>query len=144
METPIESSADDCVFCKIIKKEIPAEILYENDETLVFLDNAPNSVGHSLVIPKKHFRNIFDIDQPTLAAVAETIRTVAPGIRDAVGAKGVQISSNHEPAAGQVVFHLHFHIIPRHDRNEFVFWPKIEYAPGESAVTAEKIRAHLN
>ena len=134
---------DSCIFCKLIRREIPSEVLYEDEHTLVFLDNAPNTAGHTLVIPKKHARNIFDIDQSSLAAVAETLRKVAPGVRDAVGAKGVHINSNHGEAAGQVVFHLHFHIIPRHDKKEFEFWPKIDYAPGEAASVAEKIRAQL-
>ena len=131
------------VFMKIIDREIPKDILYEDEDTLAFLDIAPNTPGHTLVIPKKPFVNIFDVDDETLAAVMRTVRKVAPAVRDAVGAKGVHINSNHGEAAGQVVFHLHFHIIPRHDRSGFEFWPTEQYADGEEAEIADKIRAKL-
>ncbi len=135
---------EDDIFDKIIHKEIPAEIIYEDTHTLAFLDIAPVSLGHTLVISKKHVRNIFDVDHETLSAVMETVRKIAPAVRDAVGAKGMQISSNHEDAGGQVVFHLHIHLIPRLHRNEFEFWPKIECSPEETTAIAEKIREQLN
>lgn len=132
-----------CVFCKIVAGEIPSHQLYEDEGTLAFLDNSPNAVGHTLVIPKKHTRNIFDADDATLARVMATIRKVAPAVRDAVGAKGMHINSNHESEAGQIVFHLHFHLIPRRDRSEFEFWPKIKQTPEEASALATKIRAAL-
>jgi histidine triad (HIT) family protein len=134
---------EDTVFMKIIRKEVPADIVYEDDQTLAFLDINPNAPGHTLVIPKKPFQNIFDIDQETLGAVMETVRKIAPVVRDAVGASGVHINSNHGTEAGQEVPHLHMHIIPRHDRSEFSFWPHGSYAEGEATQVAEKIRAKL-
>lgn len=131
------------VFQKIIDREIPADIVHEDEATIAFLDISPNTKGHTLVIPKKPFVNIFDIDEPTLEAVIRTVRKVAPAVREAVGAKGVHINSNHGEEAGQVVPHLHFHIIPRFDRNEFEFWPHTEYEEGEAAAVAQKIRATL-
>lgn len=133
----------DDIFAKIITREIPADIVYEDEYTLAFLDIAPNSPGHTLVIPKKPALNIFDIDAASLAHVIETVRTIAPSVRDAVGAHGVHINSNHGEAAGQVVPRLHFHIIPRTARSEFSFWPHRDYAPGEAAACAKKIRAAL-
>ncbi len=135
---------EDTIFMKIIRKEVPADIVYEDDETLAFLDIRPNAPGHTLVIPKKPFRNIFDIDQETLASVMETVRKIAPAVRDAAGASGVHINSNHEPEAGQEVLHFHMHIIPRRDRGEFSFWPQGAYAEGEAAAIAEKIRSELD
>jgi histidine triad (HIT) family protein len=135
---------EDSVFSKIIRREIPADIVYEDADTLAFLDIAPNTPGHTLVIPKKQIQNIFDTDEETLAAVIRTVRKIAPAIRDAVGAKGVHINSNHGAEAGQIIFHLHFHIIPRHDRNEFEFWPVKKYGAGEAAIVAGKIRAAIN
>jgi histidine triad (HIT) family protein len=135
-----EQAPGETIFTKIINREVPAEIVYEDALTLAFIDIAPNTLGHTLVIPKKPFVNIFDCDSETLAAVTETIHKIAPAVRDAVGAKGVHINSNHGEAAGQEVPHLHFHIIPRHDRNELQFWPKIQYQPGEAVAIAEKIR----
>jgi histidine triad (HIT) family protein len=134
---------EDTIFMKIIRKEVPADIVYEDEETLAFLDISPNAPGHTLVIPKKPFRNIFDVDQATFASVMETVRKIAPAVRDAVGASGVHINSNHEPEAGQVVMHLHMHVIPRHDRSEFTFWTPTAYAEGEAAEVAQKIRAKL-
>lgn len=131
------------VFMKIIDRELPANIIYEDYETLAFLDNTPVELGHTLVIPKKPFVNIFDIDDETLAAVMRTVRKIAPAVRDAVGAKGVHINSNHGEVAGQAVAHLHFHIIPRHDRSEFEFWPSGSYVGGEETAIAEKIRSKL-
>lgn len=134
---------EDTVFGKIIRRELPAEIVYEDDETLAFLDNGPISLGHTLVIPKKPFRNVFDVDEATWLAVMRTARKIAPAVRDAVGAKGVHINSNHEPEAGQAVFHLHVHIIPRHDHSEFSFWPAKDIDRSESKEIAKRIRESL-
>lgn len=135
---------EDTVFAKIARKEVPATILYEDEHTLAFLDIAPVAPGHTLVIPKKAFVNIFDIDQETLARVIETVRKIAPIVRDATGALGVHINSNHGEEAGQVVPHLHFHIIPRHVRDGFEFWPKIDCSEEEMDAVAEKIRAGIS
>ena len=134
---------EDTIFMKIIRREVPADIVYEDADTIAFLDVKPTAPGHTLVVPKKPVRNIFDVDDDTLAAVMRTVRKIAPAVRDAVGAHGVHVNSNHEAAAGQIVFHLHFHIIPRHDRNEFSFWPQHEYPKSSAAVLAEKIRQAL-
>lgn len=135
---------EDTIFMKIVRKEVPAVIVYEDEETLAFLDNAPNVLGHTLVIPKRPFRNIFDVDEATLASVMYTVRRIAPAVRDAVDAKGVHIYSNHEAAGGQEVFHLHFHIIPRRARSEFEFcWPKISCTPAMQEEVAQHIRARL-
>ena len=132
---------EDTIFMKIIRKEVPAHIVYEDEETLAFLDVKPSAPGHTLVIPKKFATNIFDVDEATLSAVMRTVRKIAPAVRDAVGAHGVHINSNHGAAAGQVVFHLHFHIIPRQKRSDFSFsWPKKKVARSTFETTAEKIR----
>lgn len=134
---------NDTIFAKIIRREIPADIVYEDADTIAFLDIHPNAPGHTLVVPKKPVRNIFDADDETLAQVMRTVRKIAPAVKDAVGASGMHINSNHESAAGQLVFHLHFHLIPRHDRSEFEFWPKDEAADRDRPTIAEKIRAAL-
>lgn len=135
---------DDTVFMKIIRRELPAEIVYEDEDTLAFLDRSPVAPGHTLVIPKKPFRNIFDVDEETLTAIMRTIRTVAPAVREASNADGVNIHSNHESSAGQEVFHLHFHIIPRHEGDGFQMWPHQDYKEGEKEAFGEKIRNLLN
>src|SRR3989344_8175680 len=123
---------EDSVFTKIIRRDIPANIVYEDGDTIAFLDARPNVPGHTLVVPKKQVRNIFDIDDETLASVMRTVRKIAPAVRDAVGAHGVHINSNHEAAAGQVVFHLHFHIIPRFPNDGLTLWHGTPYPPGEA------------
>jgi histidine triad (HIT) family protein len=133
----------DCLFEKIVTKEIPATIVYEDEYTMAFLDIAPVSLGHTLVIPKKHVTNIFDVDQETLNHVLSAVRKIAPAVRDSVGAHGVQINSNHAAEAGQVIFHLHFHIIPRHNRADYEFWPKVDVTPEQTSETAQKIRELL-
>lgn len=134
---------DDCIFCKIVRKEIPADIVYEGPHTLAFLDVKPNAKGHTLVIPKKHAANIFDVDQETLAQTMETVRIIAPAVRDGVEAKGVHINSNHGREAGQIVDHIHFHIIPRHARSEFEFWGHRDIDPKEAKEVSEAIRNKL-
>ena len=134
---------EDTIFMKIIRREVPAHIVYEDDDTIAFLDAHPNVPGHTLVVPKKFAENIFDVDDANLAAVMRTVRKIAPAVRDAVGAHGVHINSNHGEAAGQIVFHLHFHIIPRHDRKEFSFWPQHDVSTKDAAAIAEKIRQKL-
>jgi histidine triad (HIT) family protein len=133
------------VYQRIIDRELPADIVYEDEHTLAFLDIAPNAPGHTLVIPKKPFVNIFDVDEETLDRVMHAVRIIAPAVRDAVGAKGVHINSNHGAEAGQVIFHLHFHIIPRHSRSEFEFWHEgPDYKDGEAQRLAEQIRSRIS
>lgn len=134
---------EDTIFMKIIRREVPADIVYEDDDTLAFLDIKPVAPGHTLVIPKKPTRNIFDADDATLIAVMRTIQKISPAVRDAVGAHGVHVNSNHEAAAGQIVFHLHFHIIPRRSRSEFSFWQQKDCSKDDAAAIAEKIRANI-
>jgi histidine triad (HIT) family protein len=133
---------EDCIFCKIIRGDIPSHKVYEDEHALAFLDAKPTVPGHTLVIPKKHIENIFDADDETLAQTMHAIRLVAPAVRDAMGAKGAHVNSNNGSAAGQIVFHLHFHIVPRHDRKEFEFWPHQEGVTDALAI-AKKIRQAL-
>jgi histidine triad (HIT) family protein len=135
---------EDTIFSKIIRGEIASEKIYEDADTFAFLDIAPNTPGHTLVIPKKAFGNVFDVDEETWKAVAHTTRKLAPIVRDAVGAQGMNINSNHEAEGGQEVFHLHFHLIPRFTDDGLKFtWPKLKISPEEMGEVARKIRAAL-
>lgn len=133
----------DTIFSKILCREIPAEIVYENDDVLAFLDISPNNPGHTLVIPKVPTRNLLTIDARSWGALMEAIRVLAPKIQAAVGADGVNIMMNNEPAAGQIVFHAHVHIIPRFTDDGYRHWPGHEYREGEMAKVGEKIRKTL-
>ncbi|HVB20150.1 MAG TPA: HIT family protein [Candidatus Paceibacterota bacterium] len=135
---------EDTVFMKIIRREIPADIVYEDADTLAFLDIHPTSTGHTLVVPKKPFRNIFDIDDATLAAVGRTTHRVAKAIKEAVGAEGLNIITNNEAAAGQIVFHYHVHIVPRFTGDGLRSWTGKPYSDAATATAvAEKIRQAL-
>lgn len=101
------------VFAKILRGELPAHKVYEDDQTLAFMDIMPRGRGHCLVIPKSPVRNILDVDDETLAAVMRTVRKVARASMKAFDAQGVTIHQFNEQAGGQVVFHLHVHVIPR-------------------------------
>lgn len=135
---------EDTIFAKIIRREIPAEIVYEDDETLAFLDISPNNPGHTLVIPKVWSRNLLSISEDSWRAVMRTVHKLAPVIKEVVHADGINITMNNEPAAGQVVFHTHVHIIPRHEGDGFKHFPSKEYEPGEAADTATRIRNALS
>jgi histidine triad (HIT) family protein len=101
------------VFAKILRGELPAAKVYEDDHTLVMMDIMPRAPGHCLVIPKAPARNILDVSEASLAAVTQTLRKTARAAMAAFKADGVTIHQFNEDAGGQVVFHLHFHVIPR-------------------------------
>ena len=103
----------DNVFAKILRGDLPSHKLYEDGETYAFMDIMPRGDGHCLVIPKAPARNILDIEPESLAAVARTTQKLALAVRKAFEAAGVTIHQFNETAGGQVVFHLHFHVIPR-------------------------------
>lgn len=103
----------DNIFAKILRGEIPAAKVYEDEAVLAFLDAFPQSRGHTLVVPKGPARNLFDIDPTALQATILRVQTVARGVRAALAPDGVTIMQFNGSAGGQSVFHLHFHIIPR-------------------------------
>ena len=103
------------IFAKILRGEIPSYKLYEDEETYAFMDVMPQGKGHCLAIAKAPFRNILDVDQASLSAVITTTQKLARAVKTAFDADGVTVIQFNEPAAGQTVFHLHFHVIPRFD-----------------------------
>lgn len=106
---------NDNVFAKILRGELPAFKIYEDDKTFALLDIMPRCPGHALVIPKAPARNIFDITPDDFAAVARTTQKIAAALKQAFTADGVTLQQANERAGGQVVFHLHMHVLPRHD-----------------------------
>jgi histidine triad (HIT) family protein len=103
------------IFGKILRGEIPSVRVYEDDHTLAFMDVMPQAPGHVLVIPKQGSRNILDADPQVLARTIPVVQKLAVAVKEAFDADGVFIAQFNEPAAGQTVFHLHFHVIPRHE-----------------------------
>jgi len=135
---------DECLFCKIVRGELPAHKIYETDKVLAFLDIRPVNAGHTLVIPKTHSKNIFDIAPEDWAAVAEAARVVAIAMENGLNADGVNLGMNNREHAGQVVPHSHIHVIPRFRGDGFKLWAQRQYLEGEAEPVAEKIRAALS
>ena len=106
---------DSNVFAKILRGELPAHKVYEDADTLAFMDIMPRCEGHALVVPKTPARNVLDASPAQLAACLATVQRIAHAQLKAFGAQGITIQQFNEPAGGQVVFHLHFHVIPRWD-----------------------------
>lgn len=131
---------EDCLFCKISKREIPSSVVYENNEVLAFLDIHPVNAGHTLVIPKRHSTSIFDITKEDWGAVAEAVRIVSIAVEKGLGADGVNIGMNNREHAGQVIYHPHVHIIPRFKGDGLRLMPQRSYREGEAEETLKKIR----
>ncbi|MDL2398570.1 HIT family protein [Rhizobium mayense] len=103
------------IFAKILKGEIPSYPVYEDEHTVAIMDVMPQAPGHTLVLPKLPSRNILDADPSVLPHLITAVQKVAVAIQEAFDADGVYIAQFNEPAAGQTIFHLHFHVIPRHE-----------------------------
>jgi len=135
---------DGCVFCKMVAGEIPVAKVYEDDAVFAFLDIGPISDGHTLVIPKQHCTRIHECEPDALADVASRLGRIAEAVMTAVDADGYNVLSNNGSVAGQVVDHLHFHIIPRKTGDAvFMEWPSYRYKAGQIEKIAAKIRENL-
>ncbi|BCH24909.1 hydrolase [Mesorhizobium sp. L-8-10] len=132
------------VFAKILRGELPAHKLYEDTDTFAFMDIMPRGDGHCLVIPKKPSRNILDVEQDSLAAVARTTQRLARAVKKAFSADGVTVQQFNEQAGGQVVFHLHVHILPRFEGVALKPHTGQMEKPEVLAANAERIRAALS
>jgi len=135
---------DGCVFCKVVAGEIPATKVYEDDAIVAFLDIGPISDGHTLVIPKQHCTKVHECDPQVLAALAARLGKIAKAVVEATGADGYNVLANNGKAAGQVVEHLHFHIIPRKTGDGVLTqWPSYKYEKGRIEEIAARIRRSL-
>ena len=131
------------VFAKILRGELPAQKVYEDDGTLAFMDIMPRADGHTLVIPKTPARNVLDAAPEQLAACMATAQKIARALMPAFNADGITIQQFSEPAGGQVVFHLHVHVIPRWDGVKLGPHTVTMEKPEILAANAEKIRKAL-
>ncbi len=127
---------DDCIFCKLANGVFETNTLYEDDQFRVIFDASPATKGHVLVIPKEHYANVFEIPEDLLADGYKVAKKVATVLKEVTGCDGINILQNNGEVAGQTVFHLHIHIIPRYEKGEMVQWN-----PGEldEAAVAEII-----
>lgn len=131
------------IFAKILKGEIPCHKIYEDEDTLAFLDIMPRTEGHALVITKERAPDLFGISPEGLGKLIAVVQTLAPKIKDAIGADGVLIQQFNGAAAGQTVFHLHFHIVPIKEGVPLKPHAGDMADPDALADTADKIRAVL-
>lgn len=134
----------DCIFCKLVAKQIPASIVYEDEATLAFMDLGQVNPGHVLVACKAHAANIYELDEAQAAAVFRTAARVARAIRAAFDPPGLSIYQANGKPAGQTVFHFHLHVLPRHEGDGMqLVWP-VKNPPREQlAANCAKIRAKL-
>ncbi len=125
---------ETCLFCKIINKEIPAHIIYEDKDSLAFLDIKPHSNGHTVVIPKKHAVTPFDLDEKSFKELLLDVKRVMEKLRDVLYPDGFNVGWNQNTAAGQVVAHLHIHIFPRYNGDGGGSMHSIINNPGKMSV----------
>lgn len=131
----------DCLFCKIIAGEIPSTKVYEDDTVLAFLDIHPVNIGHTLVIPKAHYTNLYEAPDDIIAHMMVIVKKLSIAIKKALNADGINIEMNNDTPAGQLIFHTHLHIIPRFSDDGLKHWPSPRgYNEGEMAEVSEKIR----
>jgi histidine triad (HIT) family protein len=130
----------DCIFCDIINRKGEAEILFENDKVMAFLDIRPVNYGHTLVIPKKHFSNFTELTPDILSELGSVTQMMSGAIQKALKSDGFNVIINNGAAAGQTVYHFHFHIIPRFN-SDFNYRPSFkEYSNGSMKEFADIIR----
>ena len=136
--------ADECIFCKMVAGQIPVAKIYEDQVVLAFLDIGPVSDGHTLVIPKQHFERVHDCPAGLLGEVASRLGKIAGAVSVAMNCDGYNVLCNNGRAAGQLIKHVHFHIIPRNvDDGVFNRWPDYEYPEGKIEAIAESISKNL-
>jgi histidine triad (HIT) family protein len=133
----------DCIFCKIIKGEIPSYKIYEDDKVIAFLDIVPVNKGHTLIIPKKHSLDLTDMEDEDVCALFKTAKKLAPAILKATGADGFNMGMNNRKAAGQLVMHSHLHIMPRFSNDGLKLWEGKKYEEGEADKIKESITKEL-
>ena len=133
----------DCMFCKIIKGEIPSHKVYEDKDTVAILDIRPINAGHTLVVPKKHSTDLLDIDDEDLKKAIVVVKRVAKAIKEAVNAQGINLGMNNGKAAGQLVFHPHLHVMPRFENDGYKHWAGKDISGEELKSLAEKIKKKL-
>ncbi len=131
---------DDCIFCKMVAGEVPSSKVYEDDYCLAFMDIGPLAPGHLLVIPKGHYERLWEMDTDTAKGIAEQLGPLSKAVTEASGAEGCNLLQNNGQASGQVVMHVHFHIIPRKTGDGLGYrWNAGQYAEGEMEAMRQAI-----
>ena len=126
----------NCIFCKIAAGEIPSNTIYEDDEFKVFLDFSPATKGHALIVPKQHYKDIYDIDEEVAARAMKLGKKLATHMTEVLGCDGFNLMQNNNEAAGQTVFHFHLLLIPRYldsKNNDILNWTHENFTTEEMA-----------
>ncbi|MDW5593949.1 HIT domain-containing protein [Conexibacter stalactiti] len=134
------TTSDDCIFCKIVAGELPARIVRQDERTIAFMDIAPATYGHTLVIPRNHTRDLLEIEPEDLQAVAVAAQQVAARASERFGAAGINLINSCGSAAWQTVFHFHMHVIPRYNDDPLRLpWVPAQGDPDEIATAAAQL-----
>lgn len=132
---------DDCIFCKIANGEIPSSTLYEDDDFRVFLDLAPASKGHALIVPKEHFDNLYELPDETASKALVLAKKMITKMTKALECDGFNVVQNNNECAGQTVFHFHMHLIPRYNGDEVgITWKQGENTDEERSEIVDRVR----
>ena len=135
---------DNCIFCKILRNEIPSFTVYEDDKFRAIMDIGPISKGHVILLAKEHTANLLEADDTLLAAALPAAKKVAKAVKKTVGCDGINILQNNGEEAGQTVFHLHIHVIPRNKEDGVKLPPPmVKYADGKAAELAKRIAENI-
>jgi histidine triad (HIT) family protein len=135
---------DDCVFCKIAAGEIPSKTVYEDEKFRAILDISPASKGHAIILPKNHADNIYELPDEDASEIFVVAKKLAKGMKEALHCEGINVLQNNGELAGQTVFHLHVHVIPRYKEDKIVFsWQHGEPSDEELKSLAEAIKQSM-
>jgi len=135
---------ENCIFCKIVNNEIQAYKLYEDQDCIVILDKFPNNIGHSLIIPKRHVKNIFELDDNLAAKILKLANKISSAMQKSLKPDGIHLLQNNNKGANQTVNHFHMHVIPRYfgDTVE-IKWVNNKFSDNDFNLTLEKIKREL-
>lgn len=132
---------NDCIFCKLASGEIPSATIYEDADFRVILDLSPASKGHALIIPKEHYRNLYDLDDALASKALVLAKKMICKMKDVLGCDGYNIVQNNEEPAGQTVFHFHMHLIPRYEGDQVgLGWNMGELTDADKAEILDKLK----
>ena len=134
---------DECIFCKIVRGEAPAHKVYEDERVLVFMDLFPVTDGHTLIVTKEHFENLFEATEESLQAVVATSRRIAHAIQTALEPEGLMVFQLNGRAAGQAVFHYHMHLMPRNEGEPLALHTRVQGDPARLREVSERLAAAL-
>ena len=130
---------DNCIFCKIIAGEIPSAVIFEDEEFKAILDRFPGNIGHVLVLPKKHYSNIFDIDEDVAGRLFRLATKIAKNMKEVLGFEAMNVVQNNGSLAGQTVHHFHLHLIPRYENDKVMIkWEQLDLTDEQIAEIQNK------